>query len=380
MPPDADTPQPNPPIPEQPQTPIYRPPEQVVSPNQPIQPAVTQVPHQYNGGETPTAPADPTSQIVSSPPTQTPLSGNTYGVSSPAQTVISVTPETTRPSNKRFGVAMALLLLVLIGGAAFAYIMLAKPPTPNQVFRSAIVNALSTSNLTQTANEGTDSVIIKYNLANVKDPSVYTTDTITFNGKLVGEIDGYGTLKNTYAKISHVSGAPTSLENEWIQLRNNDVLPADANPLDTLYPDYDPSYVSLGDYIFGNFSATDRNILTSYILNAYKYDASKVTKTKISGQSVYVYRVTLQNLSTMNQKVAQIMGINNKTAIAYASMGNGTPATMYISTNSKQLLKVTIDGNTATYSAFGTTKLPAAPKPAVQYDTYVKEAGLSNPL
>lgn len=286
-----------------------------------------------------------------------------------------VSSGSTRPSRKsrgKFFIPIVIVALLVIAAGVYAIMGLAKAD-PTALFNSSIINALSTSSLKQTSTSNDGDVTVSYDLQNLKDIKVFSTASLDTNGILY-EIEGFGNMKNTYIRYTKISGEGVKppdvarLLNKWVSIRVDGQLPLRNGGLTT--PFSDPRYLFFGQYIFGNFSAEERTMLSNFISdnNIYEYDKTKVTNETIDGNTVTVYDVTLNTdkLAEYNKMVADMIGLTESDINdALTDIKGITQAKMYINTQDKRLVKVQItqDSQTInnTYSDFNTVTLPAEP-------------------
>jgi hypothetical protein len=345
-------------------------PEAVVSPNPSVsvQPVVS----------SPTVEPTPVAPVGGmSPVNSVPTVGNMGG---------STTPVSPKQNSKNLKtilpIAIVLVILVIVG--CVMALVLSKSTTPTSAFNDALSNALSTKNLEQTASAAGSSIDIKYNVANIESPVISSAASLDLFGENAA-LTGYGTFSNSYIKyktITSTEGSTASLDdilNKWVQVKTDGKVAANADA--SLEQLIDPTYNFFGQYIFGNFSASQRSTLTSYIESndIYKFNAKNVTKTTLNGASVYKYQVTLNTtkLTDLNNKVAAMINLpkNDYQDITSVLSDGPSSATMYVDTSSKELVKVTAttQGVTETinYKNFNDTTLPSAPQPQLTFAEYL---------
>lgn len=369
-------------------------PEQPASQNIPqasVAPWTPQSKNEFTPSQSTTRPIDPrpdpfapSQQNVFQPLTQTqqPIQPSAPQFSQP-------TPESNSTNNKpkrTLVIFAAIAGLLLLAGIAAAYLLFFSQKTPDEAFRATLENSLSTSSLSQTTSstEPQASATIDYDLKNIKDPKVSTNFSFSSNGASI-KLQGYGTFKSSYAKVSEFNGLQTLPEagkNKWIQIKKDGAIAENASPLDTFYTMYDPNYVTLGQYIYGNFSSQDRKTLVDYVVKerVYEYDAKTVKKEQLDGRQVYVYSVqtSAEKLATYNKKAGEIMGMSNasiESALGLMPLSNSLKATLYIDPKAAQLIKVVADDGSKTttvYSKWNQVSIPAEPKADYQYEDFLK--------
>jgi hypothetical protein len=307
---------------------------------------------------------------------------------------------------KRVVTAVIVIMVVLIG--AVGYLAHRQANSPSQVFQKSLALALSTSSVSQkqvtklsnyTPKSNTVTFTIQYDVANVGSPSVAAVETShvlndTFNVKT------YADSSNSYGGVFVQTGkssdpiVPTL--NKWVQIRKDGT--------------YDPNYVAtkdtvstgslpsvafgatltddrlflLGQYIFGNFSASDRSNLLNFI-NAndiFKYNPKTVTTTTLNGQKVYVYHVTFNTaaLSRYNEKVAKLFNISPadlQTFLRQLNLAIDKTNTLYIAVHSHQLVQVQtnvgLEKITDSYSNYNDVTMPAVPKPGIPFAQFAAD-------
>ncbi|MEO6761763.1 MAG: DUF1720 domain-containing protein [Candidatus Saccharimonadales bacterium] len=306
---------------------------------------------------------------------------------SQVQPASSQLPPRHRNRLLKYAIISLVVCLVVVGGV-FTVLKL-KPLSPDQAFKSALVNALSTKSLTQQTTAKESSVeskeIVKYDLTNVKNPLVDAKVQLSADSAKV-DFEGYGTLKDTYVKINELRGTesiPSTLKGKWIQINKNGITPNNSDTFNTMSYFYDPNYVVLGQYIYGNFSTTERKTLEDYALQKHLYDytSSDVKKAKLNGTDVYVYKVRIDGtkLKDYNRMAAALFGINDLALNYSLGLVTDTSAEMYISAKGGQLIQVkTSSGVTTTYSDWNITELPSSPKGAIPYDKYLDQLNSAN--
>lgn len=296
----------------------------------------------------------------------------------PDRSPASQSPAPTRsavvaPVKRRRWLPAVAIALLLVAVSLGVWQWQSRQDSPDAVFRAAIAQALSTGTVTQAITSQGSTETIKYDLSNVHDPRLSITTPDTINAVNV-QLQAYGNSKSSYFTISRVEGSSQALSqvlNKWVALRQNGKTIDGADP--QLVQLADPAANVLGEFIFGNFSATDRARLTDFAVQQqiYHYDPTQVRHGTLNGQSVMIYSITLNSteLKAFNQQAAAMLGLGRAdTAAALDSinqLGN-LSAKLYIATATKHVIKVSakIDGQatTITYSAYGRTKLPPEPK------------------
>ncbi|HET8709637.1 MAG TPA: hypothetical protein VFL85_05170, partial [Candidatus Saccharimonadales bacterium] len=227
----------------------------------------------------------------------------------------------------------------------------------------------------------------KANLQNIKDARISANAKLK-TSDLGLDFDGYGTFKKSYFKINKADGEPPldkSLLGKWVVVDTSGGDASLADSLSIMQDVYDPNYAMLGDYIFGNFTPTQREELEKYVLGSklYSYDPAKVTKSKRDGQAVYVYKVKTdgKKLLDYNKKVAAMMGIGADKLDTVTMFLDTQEVAMEVSIKDEQLVHVTLDAGSVTYSGWNTTTLPQEPKPDLTFKQFndAADAGISQP-
>jgi hypothetical protein len=281
------------------------------------------------------------------------------------------------PAKRKFSrpiITAVVAGLVIIGAAAAAYMMFLKPPTPDEAFKQALVNAMSTKTFTQDSKSEDEASQLTqhYDLSNIKQAKLDATITIGLEDSNI-VMEGYGTPKNSYFRITKAKNTIDfgSLEDKWVQVKKDGVLPDDVSLASGASVFFDPDYSALGQYIFGNFDAKSRKTLVDYATTqqVYKYDSSKVKKTKLNGHDVYAYDVKLsgKKLEAYNRKAAPMFGIADSKLDNLADQFEDMSATMYVTLDTERLVQVKTDaGDTTRYSAWDSTTVANEPKPEMQ--------------
>lgn len=264
----------------------------------------------------------------------------------------------------------ALLVLAVFGGGTATFAAMKAQSSPDGVFKSSLIDALSTSNFKQTSSQSDGSLsvaaTISYEASNVTKPKVYTTATIDSHVSIFS-FEGYGSVDSTYLKVlksqikrSTANNAQAGL-NKWMKVNNRDSIES----LVTFSSLYDPRYLMLGHYISGNFSDAQRKQLVDYALQhkIYNYDPAQVEKKQDAGKDVYVYKVKIDTkaLYEYNRKAAEMMKLDASVVKNMLEHEDTTEATLTIDIKSKHLTKVVTNGVTSIYSDWGTTRLPDEP-------------------
>lgn len=288
----------------------------------------------------------------------------------------SIPPSSQKNKLKLLFVLVAGLVVIGTSGV-FAYSSFIAP-TPDKAFKNALENALSTKQFTQKLADRMNNATILHDVSNVKDPRVSTKASIGLFGPQKIELEGYGSFKNSYVRFSGSDNPEfiNTSDGAWAQVRNNYVLPDDANLL-AFNQVYDPNYTFFGPFIFGNFANNDRETLLRYILDqkVYTYDETKVTVSKLGDIEVYIYPLVIEQdkLKELYKKVAEIVGVD--TARITSTLSSVTAiktASLYISKQNSQLLKFNVEdrGISSEYSDIDTTKLPAEPEAKILWKEY----------
>ncbi|MDB5181340.1 MAG: hypothetical protein JWP13_103, partial [Candidatus Saccharibacteria bacterium] len=184
-----------------------------------------------------------------------------------------------KKSGKRMLLAGALFagLLLIAGGAIFAYASMRT--TPDSVFEDAVENSLSTRQVAQTLEADEGNIELLYDVSNAKDPRVHARTQASFMN-LTFDFEQYATLKDGYVKYSDYAGILepgkpiVNFKDKWMQERKDGASASGGS----LFPS---AHLHLfGDWIFGNFSAKDKNDLKDFIVKekVHTYDPTKVEK------------------------------------------------------------------------------------------------------
>ena len=281
----------------------------------------------------------------------------------------SASPRDSKKSQHELFVALVVGVVLAISGGGLLVLHANQTNNPNKVFEAALKSAYSTRYVQQTITSSPDSETILYDLTSIKDPRISTSISQYSDGS-VTKINGYGTIRNSYIEYTKVGSINDSnLINKWVQLRKNTAL---LPGIDASADGYtDPRYYVFGNFIFGNFSPSDRLTLVKYALanHVYAYKASGITKSRLNGKAVYIYDVTenTDKLKSLSRQVATAMGIKiSDIALALDNLGTTSPDDkLYIEIGSKRLVKVisSLGGITSTNSyAYNPVALPVEPK------------------
>jgi hypothetical protein len=322
----------------------------------------------------PTMPVAPQPAVMPSAPVSAPfpsvtVSGGNYAPHTEQSVGMPAKRKFSRPI-----ITAIVAGLVIIGAAAAAYMMFLKPPTPDEAFKQALVNALSTKTFTQDSNteDEASQLTQHYDLSNIKQAKLDATIKIGFEDSNI-VLEGYGTPKNSYFRITQAKNTIDygPLEDTWVQVKKDGRLPDDVTLASGASVFFDPDYSSLGQYIFGNFDAKSRKTLVDYATTqqVYKYDSSKVKKTKLNGHDVYAYDVKLsgKKLEAYNRKAAPMFGIADSKVDNLADQFEDMSATMYVTLDTERLVQVKTDeGDVTKYSAWDSTTVASEPKPKMQ--------------
>ena len=296
----------------------------------------------------------------------------------------AVSPVSTPPKRRSQIIVMSVVVAALLVASGSFMWQQAHKPKPAEVFTGALTELMSSKTVTQSAGSSSLSQSVAYDTTNLKDPKVFVNVALKSNG-LTNKLSGYGTLKNQYLKYtsfgsSAIDAKVPTLVNKWIQMRKDGKVLTDVDGESVGL--VDPRVLMYGDLVTGNFSASDRQKLLSYIManKVYKYDVKHVTTSTVNGDKVYVYPVTenIPKLKELNRKVAVIMGLSPADIkAALDNLGTAGTTKLYINMNNKQVVKYTTsqDGQniTGAYTDYDTTSLPAEPKADMTWDEFVQE-------
>lgn len=379
-------------LPPDPAVPIsYQP--QTVSPVTPVVDPLAVTPNpvpevavnQPYTGQSPSPPTVVAGASESQPTFVMPL--NDGQSSTPTAVVQDVKPETfvATKKSKKLPIIVALIIIILAGLGGIGYWLMSQNSNPTHVFDKALVNALSTKQVEQITSGSGGYQDLKFEVSNIRDPILSQTTKLNVFGINV-TFDGYGTTQNTFIKYDSVSNGGVTVTkapilNKWLQLKASGSLISgvDSGTAQSV----DPYSEFFGQYIFGNFSATQRQELVNYAEanNIYQFNAKKVTKSTLSGQSVFVYPVKLDisKLTDYNKKVAAMVGLtSDETQTVLSGFSSGpTSATLYINIKTDELVKVTavVSGTSEIlYKNFNNLQLPAQPVQQMSYAEYQQQA------
>jgi hypothetical protein len=280
-------------------------------------------------------------------------------------------------------VGFGLLGVILVGGLVFGYGWYTKRNAPDVVMREALEKSFQVQSVTSQVTQPASETTTIHDFRTPKAPVTSSESKIAIAGVTYG-VKAYGALNNTYinyAALPQGIAAPLtkSTENVWVQLRTNGQQPAGVNA--TLVNLSSPGFQSSGPVVFGNFPATVRQQLLSYIeaQNVYKYDPKKVTKTTVDGVSVYAYPVTLNvgYLKVLNQSAAASAGVPLSDVLkATAALDQLKDAqnTLYIAIGSRQITGFeSVKGNTKLsyqYVDINKASAPEEPRNAVTWPSF----------
>jgi hypothetical protein len=336
---------------------------------------------------TPTVPAPPviTQSTIEMPVNQN-IDNQSLPTMNPPKNVAKQT-KTKVPKSKKIIRMGSLVLIILI--IVCAYLLLTKSNSPITVFNKALSNALSTKSFEQITSVNGSREDIKFNTSNVLEPVLSSNVTIDFLVAI--NQSGYGTLQNTFIKYNSLKSSSglgissADLQNisylkKWIIVKTNGINPSGSESVEAYI---DPDFDFFGQYIFGNFSNSQRQQLLNYIKsnNIYQFNPKNVTTGTVNGRKVYVYQVGLniEKLSKYNDMVASMMKLSLSNISSTISSLNSIPKseTFYIDKRSSELLQISESTNgtksTISYQNFNDIKLPSQPKPELTWSKFQQE-------
>lgn len=286
---------------------------------------------------------------------------------------------------KRKLLTLAIACVVIVGvlgtGGTFAKSILDRN-SPENIFNQAIAKSLSTSSVTQTQEvENAGETVTQYDLANVRDPKVSATTHIKTSGSEIST-EGFSTLQDGYFRIlsgkSTTDSAYKNVADKWLIIRSGGLSIEASKPYFTLFGDpYDNLF---GEYIFGNFNATESKALMKFIKKnpPYKFSADKVRTVQLDGKDTLVYEVSfaMDNLKAFNKLAGKYMGINDTIVATSFEKLNTSGATMYIDKVDKHLVKLTTKENVgetiSVYKNYDATTVGAKPTVAITAAQYAE--------
>jgi hypothetical protein len=268
-----------------------------------------------------------------------------------------------------------LVALVIVGGGIYAGVQYMRTQaSPDTFFSDMITKSLSTADVQITKQvSGGVSTTTSLALSDPKNVISSATTTATIAGADFG-LSGYGTAQNSYVSYTKL---PTSvppvmagtIQNRWLQLRANGVLPG-AIPA-SLFDVADPRYQAFGPFIFANLPVATRQKLSQFIItnHIYKYDVASVKHISLNGKKDTLFTAKLSNgyLQVANQSVASSEGFTPadvQRAIDALDVYKNASALLYVN-SAHQLVRLTLQTTNQTvtydYSNFTTNSLPAMP-------------------
>lgn len=286
---------------------------------------------------------------------------------------------TARPRHKRKLTGVLIIAGLLAFGGGGLYLLVAGQKTdPDELFQTALVNALSTKSLTQTVTADKDSITLQYDVADVKKPRVAGSAELPSLENI--QLDGYATTSDSFFRYKKAGdsfrGDVSAVMGKWIQLRKDGASPPDAGLNGGLVKIFDPHLaVHGGSYAFGDFAAADRQALLDLIRDEglYMYDPLKVTETTAENQAVLQYEVTVSYnaLKKFGQKLLAITSAEESvTGSLLMDISEDIVIDMLISPATGNVVKIVDKSDepdiTILYSDINTTVLEPAPKPSLQ--------------
>jgi hypothetical protein len=279
---------------------------------------------------------------------------------------------------------IAIIALAIIGVGALLFVTERSKNVPNSVFKQAIEATLMTKTTEAQTNIGGSITEINYNLSSPSSPTVSVNGDLNLNG-LNFELDGFGTLRNTYVKYINLSSSQMNATdavvlNKWVQLRTNGALAPGVNTKLAVFAD--PRAALVGDVVLANLSAATSETLTKSLLSSgvYTYTLGKVKTVMSSGQAYYEYPVSinLTALKQWNERVLGAMGVPQsdiQTALNNLGQQQATSGVFYISKTKERLVRFDLSTSQGTattlYMSTSSSTLPTSePAVSVSYKTF----------
>lgn len=289
-------------------------------------------------------------------------------------------------------VAMAIVAVVAVGGVSAAVYRQSNPvaATPASVFEQALSNGLATKSYTQVnaASEGRN-VNFKYDVSDVARPKMSGSMSLG-TGVNATTLSGFDDGTDSFIRgslLSQVEDPPEGVD--WIKLRLGDQYPSElmenevakALTLPLFGIASDARYGVGGDFVFGNFSQSDRQRLLGFIQqkNIYAFDEASVVKEQLDGRDVYKYDLTIDRpgLKGLNDEVSKIAGIDMDFLDLLSLEDKSSKTTAYIGIEDARLYKVVTESatitETAQYSAYDATVIGTAPTTTFTWNQLVSE-------
>lgn len=289
---------------------------------------------------------------------------------------------------KKIIMAVVLAVVVIGGGATGFALWQNSRSNPASVLKAALYKSLSQTKVIIQQTSLNSSAKILLDASNPKMPKSDTKLDLNVFGININ-LEGYGNTKSGYVRYSDnhsLTSQEKLIANKWVLVEQNGKFVSGLDP--TSQSLVDPLQMELGDWLVGNFSASQQSSLVNYALanNVYSYHAKDVNKSTLDGKSVYVYDVTLNSkkLVNYNQMAGRLLGESKAEIDSLTSGLSGTSnATIYLDIRSKQIVKLVSNpggvssGNiTNTYSFNSNFQMPKQPQAQLPYSQL--EAGINS--
>jgi predicted DNA binding CopG/RHH family protein len=329
------------------------------------------------------------------PQMQQPPPMNPYGQSGPYMDPYAYQqmPATARGRGRKLLFVAAMVVLMLgLGAVGFAMLGGNKAMTNDELWQTALGNALSTKNLTIDYEKEDVKQTYKADFGDPKVPKISSRiSDNTDDAKL--EIEGYGTLRDSFIKITESDEPSQGLEvGKWLELRKDGALPTGLASALFYELQLSPSSVMYDMVFLGNYQQVDQLNLLALINSKklYSYDAASTTPASIDGQAVRQYKVTLNGeaYKEVLKQAAALVALDEARIQEWQDLFDlsaSTESSLVISIAEKDQRIIQVDETSPVYgqikikySAFGTTQVGEAPKAEAKWGDTDESGQASN--
>ena len=123
-----------------------------------------------------------------------------------------------------FVAAIVVIAVIFLGFAAILIYLSVHPTKSDNLFDTALTNALQTNSFTQTNTNGVSDLTIQYDVSNPSDTKVQSSGKLD-QGNSVTAFNGYGTFKDSFIKFTTFTtdnkSVPQIALNKWFQVRKS---------------------------------------------------------------------------------------------------------------------------------------------------------------
>lgn len=258
---------------------------------------------------------------------------------------------------------------------------------PDELFQTALTNALQTKNFTQKVTDDNRTIERSVDVGIVASPRITGKASIKDTAT---SFEAYANRDNTFVKLtkSPSLSARPALAGTWVQVRKDATLLDNSGTggtsMDVLFT---PMTALFGSFIFGNYQPADRDALLSIINDqiVYRYDPSSVVQASVDGQAVSQFKVTVsasgqQALAAKAQQIAGIdqVRISQAATIARLSGSSNSHLIVSVSNNEQRIVQVATDADknveTVHYGGMDITQvMDRAPQPQAVWDDYARQ-------